>query len=97
MIERINKTIKKRLNKYNLTQSVQAAFICNQADIIGKSYQFKSVSYKNGLLTISVENNMIAQEARFKEKEIIKQINEKVKNLKIRKFIYRVDNNDFII
>lgn len=89
MIEQINRILNKQLNKYNLANASQSAYVCHIANEVGKKYKFKAKSFKDGILAIQTQNPMEAQEIYFVLRPIITEINEKLKSDKVRKIVFR--------
>lgn len=89
MWQKINKIIKSSARQ-KMAKITQAAYICEVSAKVAKQYQFSVISYHNRALTINVINNVLAQELKFKESQIIENINKELKNDLIKKINYRI-------
>lgn len=88
MFEKVDEIIDRRAKYYGLHDQIEAARICFEAKRL-YTIQLEPISFKNGILTVSVKKSTEAQELQFKEKEVIKKLNQKigqevVKHLKFR-------------
>lgn len=89
MWQKVNKIIKTGKTE-SISKITQAAYICGVADKIARRYGFGIVSFRSQALTISIGNNVLAQELKFKENQIIEEINRELKNNLIEKIKYRI-------
>ena len=80
-MEKLNTTIKKFLNNFGLTQSVnQNTAIVLWDEVVGEkiSKNTEPISVEHGTLTVSVSNPTWRQELVFKQQDIINQLNKKL-------------------
>ena len=80
-MEKLNTTIKKFLNNFGLTQSVnQNTAIILWDEVVGEkiSKNTEPISVEHGTLTVSVSNPAWRQELVFKQQDIINQLNKKL-------------------
>jgi|TARA_B100000959_G_scaffold283201_1_gene351509 predicted nucleic acid-binding Zn ribbon protein len=80
-LEKLNTTIKKFLNNFGLTQSVnQNTAIILWDEVVGEkiSKNTEPISVEHGTLTVSVSNPTWRQELVFKQQDIINQLNKKL-------------------
>lgn len=91
MLEPINKILNARANKYGLKNVADAARICFEAKAVSDG-EFEPISFRNGILTISVANNILASKIQMKSSSIIKKINQKVGGEKIKRVKFRILN-----
>ncbi len=80
-MEKLNTTIKKFLNNFGLTQSVnQNTAIILWDEVVGEkiSKNTEPISVEHGTLTVSVSNPTWRQELVFKQQDIINQLNKKL-------------------
>jgi len=82
MLNSIGGDLKKSINKAGITRQIEAVAVCDLWEkiicqifgeqVIGKT---QALHFKDGILTVAVLNPVLAQEFRFKEKEIRIEIN----------------------
>jgi predicted nucleic acid-binding Zn ribbon protein len=82
MLSSIGGDLQKSLNKAGIARQIEAVQVCEKweeviAGIFGKQVigQSQALHFKNGTLTIAVLSPVLAQEFKFKEEEILKEIN----------------------
>ncbi|MBW6441191.1 DUF721 domain-containing protein [Patescibacteria group bacterium] len=97
MLSSITSDLKKSINKAGIGSQIQAYQICEYwtstiSDIFSKEVAEKSqaIKYKNGTLTVAVLSSVFAQEFKFKEEEIKKEINKKVRYDAVRKIRFEL-------
>ena len=91
MFEKINKILIKRANKYGIKNVADASRICFIAKAESNN-EFEPKSFKGGVLTILVKNNIIASEIQMKSASIIKKINQKIGDDVVKRIVFRVTN-----
>ncbi len=96
MLDSIGGDLQQSLNKAGITRQIDAVRVCERwekviSGIFGKQVTGKSqaLHFKNGTLTVAVLSPVLAQEFRFKEEEILKEINEGRKD-KVRKIRFEI-------
>lgn len=96
MLNSIGSDLKKSIAKAGISRQVEAVEICDLWEkvvcgIFGKQVAEKSqaVHFKNGTLTVAVLNPVLAQEFRFKEEEIKRELNRRGKEL-VRKIRFEI-------
>jgi hypothetical protein len=89
MLEPINKILIKRANKYGIKNVADASRICFIAKSVSNN-EFEPKSFKNGMLTIIVKNNIIASEIQMNSASIIKKINQKIGSETIKKIKFKI-------
>ena len=87
--EPISQILSRRINAMGLSKQFAAARVCAMADGVGKG-EFRSISFKNGVLKISVDSNARAHLIKLREQTIIAEINEKLKNRDVGKIVFEV-------
>lgn len=82
MLNSIGSDLKKSIAKAGISKQIEAVAVCDLwesviCEVFGKQVKEKSqaLCFKNGVLTIAVLNATLAQEFRFKEEEIKKELN----------------------
>jgi len=97
MFSSIEKHLKTSINKAGISKQVEAAVICELwkevvDSIFGKKVASRSqaVMFKNGILTVSVLNSILAQEFKFNEEKIKNNINKKVKCNAVKKIRFKI-------
>jgi len=97
MLNSIGGYLKKSINKAGINKQVEAAQVCQFwqgviEDIFGKAVAEKSqaIKFKNGTITVAVLSSVLAQEFKFKEDEIKKDINKKVRYNAVRKIRFEI-------
>lgn len=87
-MDKISKII--RQSKYQRFQKpLEAAAICQAARKIAAG-RFGVISFKNGLLTLSVENSLQAANLQSESQEIIEKINQKIGERRVQKIRFRI-------
>lgn len=92
MWQKIDYILDKRIRKICPDKTIIAAWICFEATKIGQKYSFQAQNYKNGTLTITLKNHILAQEIQFKENKIILELNKKLKIPAVKKLKYQIMN-----
>lgn len=94
MFESTKNIIKKVVNQKGFAQTAESSHVCFEADkIISATFpRIKSkiniVSFQKGILKIASPSGAINQEIHIKEKELIKKINQKLKQDLVKRFWY---------
>lgn len=89
MFEKINNLVSNRMNKHGFREQAEAARICFEADKL-YSHLFNVISFRDGVLTVSVKNNIEAQQIQMQSKKIIDSLNKKLENDIIKRIKFRV-------
>jgi len=84
MFEQLGDLMPKQLRKNSIYNQAQAARICYEAKKL-YGYLFEPISFKNGVLKVSVPNGIVAQEVQAQSEEIIKKINQVIGSNQIKK------------
>ncbi len=97
MLNSIGDYLKKSVNRAGVDKQVRAARICQfwqeiAGEIFGTGVAEKSqaIKFKNGTLTIAVLNSVLAQEFKFKEGEIKREINNRAKEKIVKKIRFEM-------
>jgi len=75
LFEQLGDLMPKQLRKNSIYGQAQAARICFEAKKL-YGHLFEPISYKNGILKVSVPNGIVAQNVQAQSEEIIKKINQ---------------------
>lgn len=89
--QRIGEALNKRLAERGLLKVATAAYVCGQAKEIGRG-DFVPISFKAGVLKVSVASGAKAHMLRLDQEDLIKKINEKLKSSQVKKIIFRVES-----
>lgn len=89
MFNKIDKVLKKQLNKVSLGDSAQAAYVCYVANEVSAG-KYQAISYRGGVLEIGVKNNIEAMQIQADKTNIMGEINCKLKNQKVEKLRYKI-------
>lgn len=89
MFHKIDKIVKKQLNKVNLENIAQAAYVCYRANEIAQG-RFQALSFRQGVLEIALKNNLEMLEIQAEQPKIIQTINQALKKDLVKKLRYRV-------
>lgn len=96
MLNSIGSDLLRSLNKAGISKQIEAVQVCDQwekviCQIFGEQVigQTQALHFKNGILTIAVLSPVLAQEFKFKEEEIKKEINKGRKD-KVRKIRFEI-------
>lgn len=87
--EPISKILSRRINALGLSRQFAAARVCAVADEVGKG-EFKTVSYKNGILKVWVDSGARAHLIKLREKEILGEINTEFKGQVVKKLVFDI-------
>ncbi|MCK5475742.1 MAG: DUF721 domain-containing protein [Candidatus Pacebacteria bacterium] len=97
MLTSINNGLKKSIQKAGIGREMEAFQICEFWEktievIFTKEIAEKSqaIKYKNGTLTVAVLSSVLAQEFKFKEKEIKEEINKEIRYNAVRKIRFEM-------
>ena len=97
MLTSINNDLKKSIQKAGIGREMEAFQICEFWEktievIFTKEIAEKSqaIKYKNGTLTVAVLSSVLAQEFKFKEKEIKEEINKEIRYNAVRKIRFEM-------
>lgn len=97
MLTSINNDLKKSIQKAGIGREMEAFQICEFWEktiegIFTKEIAEKSqaIKYKNGTLTVAVLSSVLAQEFKFKEKEIKEKINKEIRYNAVRKIRFEM-------
>ena len=97
MLNSIGGYLKKSINKAGINKQVEAAQVCQFwqgaiESIFGKAVAERSqaIRFKNGAITVAVLSSILAQEFKFKEDEIKKEINKKAGYNTVRKIRFEI-------
>lgn len=88
-MKKISQILPARLKHYNLDKAATSALVCNTALEISQS-KFVPVSFRDGLLTLRVENSQQSVQLRFKTPQIIEEINYKLGRKVVQKLRIKV-------
>lgn len=83
-MEDINKLINANSKFAKLAGPLRAAQVCDTARSLANG-RFEVISFREGLLTLGVDSSAAANNLRFIEKDIIKEINSKLTKSYIEK------------
>jgi len=96
MLHSIGGDLQMSLNKAGISKQIDAVQVCDLwekaiSKIFGAqvSEQTQAMYFKNGTLAVAVLSPVLAQEFRFKEEEIIKEIN-RGRSDKVRKIRFEI-------
>ena len=96
MLNSIGSDLLRSLNKAGISKQIEAVQVCDQwekviCNIFGQQVigQTQALHFKNGILTVAVLSPVLAQEFKFKEEEIKKEINKGRKD-KVRKIRFEI-------
>ncbi|EKD56012.1 MAG: hypothetical protein ACD_58C00317G0004 [uncultured bacterium] len=89
MFNKIDKVLKKQLNKVSLGEVAQAAYVCHIANSVA-SGRFKALSFRDGTLEVGVINNIEAMKIQANKMQIIEEINNKLKSKKVEKLRFKI-------
>lgn len=83
----------KVLGSYGITEQAESAYICFLADQLAQG-QFQAQSFKNGVLTLQVENSYLAQEIQFTTQKIISDLNKKIGTLRVQRIRFKIQKSN---
>jgi predicted nucleic acid-binding Zn ribbon protein len=96
MLNSIGGDLQRSLGKAGISKQIEAVQVCDMWEkIIGKIFgeqvagQTQAMYFKNGTLAVAVLSPVLAQEFKFKEEEIIKEIN-RGRSDKVRKIRFEI-------
>lgn len=87
--EPISEILRRTLASRGLLAQADAARVCAISQAVGKG-EFRSVSFKNGVLKVAVTSNAQAYALRLKEEEMINSINQELRSKRITRFVYKI-------
>lgn len=77
--------------KYQRYQKpLEAARVCEAARTMAR-HRFEVISYKNGLLTVSVQSPAAAGNLQAESTEIVEEINQKIGGNKVKKIRFKIE------
>ena len=85
---KINKVVPKIIKSHNLSQAMEAAYICRIAEQTA-SKEFVPIIFKNGILTIVAKDHIRAQELQLNCQNIITKINRALGKDIVKKLRFR--------
>ncbi len=79
--------------RHNIKNGVASSKVCETAREVmrtvfsddGSVGRYKIISFRNGVLNVSVKNSVLSQELKFREKQIIGLVENKVEGVKIKR------------
>jgi len=97
MLSTIKSGLKRSINKAGIGKQVDAARVCEfWQEVVGDiftpevAHKSHAIRCKNGVMTIAVLNSVFAQEFKFKEGEIIDEINKKMGAIIVNKIRFEM-------
>jgi len=96
MLREIRNDFENFSKRHNIKQGISISRVCEEAQNVleivfkGDHGSFKAVSFKNGILNVSVKNSVLSQELKFRERQIIGLVEDKVDGVKVKRIIINV-------
>lgn len=88
-MDSINRFINSNPKYSKLSKPLNAARVCDTVRELGDD-RFSVLKFTDGLLTLGVDNTMLAASLRLEEQNLIKTINQKIGGEEVKKIIYRI-------
>jgi len=91
-MENIKKIINRQSKLRRYQKPLEAAEVCQIAAEVGEG-RFDAISFKNGLLALACASTMQAAILQPETEEIIKNINARLGENKVKKIRFKISNN----
>ena len=88
-MKKIGKMLRHNPKYKRMQKPLEAAEVCDVARAISKG-RFGVISFKNGLLTVSVQSSAAAANLQAESQEIIDEINQKVGKRVVEKIRFKI-------
>jgi hypothetical protein len=90
--ESIGDILARRLKHYGLGRAAQAAHICAVAKKLSKG-EFEPVSFRSGILKISVDSSARAHLLRLKQGKIISAVNHELGRKWVERIVFKIESS----
>ena len=88
-MKKIGKMLSNNPRYRRIQKPLEAAKVCDVARTMAR-HRFEVISYKNGLLTVSVQSSAAAGNLQAESTEIIEKINRKIGESIVKKIRFRI-------
>ncbi|TRZ77160.1 DUF721 domain-containing protein [bacterium] len=81
--------------RHNIKGRISSSMVCETAQkvletVFGSNCDFHTVSFKDGVLNVSVKSSVLSQELKFREKQIIGLVEDKVEGVRVKRIMINV-------
>lgn len=90
-MENIKKIINRQSKLRRYQKPLEAAYICKIADSVAHD-RYRTISFKNGLLTVAVNSSAAAASLQAERASIIGDINQKIGENKVKRIRFKISN-----